>query len=130
MQGSHMASGGRYPVLRTIGILLLIAGMLDLIAGVVAAVWWYRTHPVDTAVNLGMVMIAMMAGAFLGFLGIIALSELIKLLIDIEHNTRMAAGRATEQPVTSGVIAANGGEKHRTWMEGEETAEGALVRGH
>lgn len=130
MQGSHMASGGRYPVLRTIGILLLFAGVLDLIAGVVAAVWWYRGHPVDTAVNLGMVMIAMMAGAFLGFLGIIALSELIKLLIDIEHNTRMAAGRSAEQPVASGVSAVNGGEKRGTWMQGEETAEGALMRGH
>jgi hypothetical protein len=108
----------------------LIAGVLDLIAGVVAAVWWYRAHPVDTAINLGMVMVAMMAGAFLGFLGIIALSELIKLLIDIEHNTRMAVGRSAEQPLVPGTSAANGGEKHRTWMQGEETAEGALMRGH
>lgn len=126
MQRAHLASGGRYPVLRTIAILLLIGGVLELIGGIVAAIWWTRTHPVDTAGNMAIVVVAMLAGSFLGFLGIVALSELIKLLIDIEHNSRMALRDAGDAVATS----TNGGEVRGKWMGGEETAEGALIRGH
>jgi hypothetical protein len=108
----------------------MVAGLLDLIAGVVGAVWWYRGHPVDTAANLSMVTAAILAGAFLGFLAIVAMAELIKLMIDIEHNTRMTASHATDQSAMSGATTGNGGESRRTWMQGDETAEGALVRGH
>jgi hypothetical protein len=123
-----MASGGRYPVLRTIAILLLVGSGIELIGGVVGAVWWYRSaHPVDTAGNVVMVMAAILAGTFLIALGTLAVAELIKLLVDVEHNSRMALhghhGDDTLMP------AANGA-KHTTWMEGEETAEGALLRGH
>src|SRR5258707_15294039 len=38
MRHAHLASGGRYPVLRSIAILLIIASGIELIAGVVGAV--------------------------------------------------------------------------------------------
>ena len=55
----------------------------------------------------------------------IAITELIKLAIDVEHNTRMAAQSETmssAEPVS--VRIGNGKEIE------EESAEAALIRGH
>ena len=76
----------------------------------------------------------------------IAIAEMIKLFIDIEHNTRVAAqgtgvssvasarvGSTGAVPVPGAVtVAADGrdGGRASQWLEGEETAEGALIRGH
>ncbi|MDB5355562.1 MAG: hypothetical protein JWN24_2015 [Phycisphaerales bacterium] len=129
MRHAHMASGGRYPVLRSIAILLIVASGVELVTGVVGAVYWFRSaHPVDTAANVAMVMAAILAGTFLAALGTVALAELIKLLVDIEHNSRMALHGVKPDDLTAATTE-NGG-KHGTWMEGEETAEGALIRGH
>jgi hypothetical protein len=113
--------------LRTIAILLLVGGVLELVGGVIAAIWWSRGHPVDTAGNMAMVIAAILAGTFLSFLGTVAMSELIKLFIDIEHNSRMAIGGRTAESAT---VAVGPNGERRTWMAGDETAEGALMRGH
>jgi hypothetical protein len=97
---------------------------------------------------------AWIAASFIGVLGMFAVAELIKLLIDIEHNTRLAAMRSmagdvvatttvpapgTTAVVTTGAIGDNGtrvgegvpgGGRIGQLLEGEETAEGALIRGH
>jgi hypothetical protein len=128
MRHAHLASGGRYPVLRTIAILLMVGSAIELIAGAVGAVWWYRSaHPVDTAGNVMMVMAAILAGTFLIALATLAVAELIKLLVDVEHNSRMALHGLQGDDI---LIPAANSAKRATWMEGEETAEGALLRGH
>ena len=54
-----------------------------------------------------------LAATFFATILTIGIAEMIKLVMDIEHNTRVAAHSATE---------ARTGKK---WLDGEETAEGA-----
>jgi hypothetical protein len=61
--------------------------------------------------------VAIIVATFFGVLMTIAIAEMIKLALDIEHNTRLAAHSAAESAT---------GKK---WIDGEETAEGALLRG-
>ncbi len=145
MRRTHIESGGRYPVLRTLAILYLIGACLPLIFGVwrAASVLVYGQSPDDffgaPTGWAGRIFVAVswLAASALTALAMIAVAELIKLFVDIEHNTRMSAmGRATA-PASVAVessapsASGDGGPGGRLqWLEGEETAEGALVRGH
>ncbi len=60
--------------------------------------------------------VLIVVATFFGVLITIAIAEMIKLVLDIEQNTRSSADSAAE----------GAGKK---WMDGEETAEGALLRG-
>ena len=95
-----------------------------------------------------------LASGFVGLLLMFAVAELIKLFIDIEQNTRAMAHAATAStkvvqtvPTADGDVAVaakstngDGSFVHegpavpflrdRKLFEGEETAEGALLRGH
>jgi hypothetical protein len=129
MQGTSFSSGGRYPVLRTVAILYLVAGAISCIAGIVAAVWEFSNAPDTTGhrVALGFVILA---ATFLFALGMVAIAEVLKLFIDIEHNSRtVASHEQMAAPASSGMTTAPNGERMQ-WLKGEETAEGALMRGH
>jgi hypothetical protein len=88
-----------------------------------------------------------LAATFFAVVTILALAELIKLVIDIEHNTRMAAMNAAAPAVavstpaadvavgTTGATvvaaaAAGNGPVNRLAELDEESAEAALLRGH
>jgi hypothetical protein len=88
-----------------------------------------------------------LAATFFGVVTILALAELIKLVIDIEHNTRLAALRAngvetaaatatvtttTPEGTTETTAVPAGGVAHvnRVTELDEESAEAALLRGH
>jgi hypothetical protein len=161
MHTTHVSSGGRYPVLRTLAILYLLGAVAVLVIGI------WRAVNVITATDPGasdifgatpslasrlLVAVSWLAASFIGILAMFGMAELIKLFIDIEHNTRVAGMRAmsdrvgvtTGAPVgsTGGtmtesttVVVADGdgvpaGGRVGQFLEGEETAEGALIRGH
>ena len=146
MRHAHIQSGGRYPVLRTLAILYLIGALLPLAYGVWRAVHvlMYGQSPGDifgAPTNwTGRVIVAVswLAASFLSVLAMVAVAELIKLFVDIEHNTRLAAmhhapaAAAPAPPETpaGGVPTDTRPGGRLPWLEGEETAEGALVRGH
>jgi hypothetical protein len=161
MHTTHVSSGGRYPVLRTLAILYLFAAVAVLILGVWRAVTVliggtdadiFGATP--NMASRWMAAFAWLAASFIGVLGMFAVAELIKLAIDIEHNTRLAGMRAmandvvatttvpapgvtavvvTETTADNGLRAGEGvpgGGRIGQLLEGEETAEGALIRGH
>lgn len=154
MRHTHIQSGGRYPVLRTLAILYLVGACLPLFFGVWRAtnVLIYGQSPDDffgaPTGWAGRIFVAAswLAASFLSVLAMVAIAELIKLFVDIEHNTRMAAMRyapataaepssaATPAPAdlaqpTGTVGDSHAGGRMAQWLEGDETAEGSLIRG-
>ena len=135
MQATHFESGGRYPVLRSIGILALFGAFLALIGGMLAAGWALFAAPETLGTRLVYAMIAL-SGTFFTVVSILAAAEALKLVLDIERNTRAIAyeARAMSAP-TPAVTDSLPTDGQKTggrlqWLEGEETAEGALLRGH
>jgi len=139
MQATHFESGGRYPVLRTLGILALVGAIMAALGGVLAAGWALFAAPETTGTRIVYALLAL-AGTFFTVVMIIAAAEGLKLVMDIERNTRAYAysretlPTATTTPTPldatagNGVTGKTGGRMQ--WLEGEETAEGALLRGH
>ena len=158
MRHPHLTSGGRYPALRTIAVLYLIGAVcvvglcvwqaIRVVAWVADGATTELVGPTETTGAKAMAAVCWLAAAFIGLIVMLAVAELIKLFIDIEHNTRLLAfGR---QPAAAGVTAdeasgtadGNGtvGGIHegpavpfageRKLLAGDETAEGALLRGH
>lgn len=129
MAQPHVASGGRYPVLRTIAILWIVSGILALIGGVYEAICALIDARGQEVVLLHsgtlssriMSFFIWLAATFFVVILNIAIAELIKLAIDVEHNTRMA-WTATGPTEPRGRLG-NG----RT--TDEESAEAALIRG-
>ena len=72
-----------------------------------------------------------LAGTAIIVLSMLAFAEVLKLFMDMEHNMRLAAmgggGSANGAPGSAEAGRAN---RVSTLLEGEETAEGALLRGH
>ena len=150
MHTTMVASGGRYPVLRAVAILFLIGAVGIAILGIYAAVRAFQL-PDSTFGRLSWALVSL-AGTFFGVLTAVGMAELIKLFIDLEHNTRMAAAAAahgvtTVAPTLTSLTAETprvevatatvgnsdghpAGGRVGQWLEGEETAEGALLRGH
>jgi hypothetical protein len=138
---SHITSGGRYPVLRALAIMYLIMAGLAVIGGLITAgyiLWAYRDWSLMTRTVWAIVSLA---GTFFAVVGMLAIAEVLKLFIDIEHNTRTAAlagayrastttveTTATGAPaVVTTTTSPDGGRLSRI---DEETAEAALIRGH
>ena len=151
MHTPHVLSGGRYPVLRSLAIIYVIAAGLTVIStllGVLYALFGMRLAWSDR----GIAAVGVITGGFLLVLSMLAVAEVIKLVIDIEHNTRAAALRAgaampssvaitTSDAATTIVTAADGdgaaatasaadARPNRLHQLDEETAEAALLRGH
>lgn len=153
MHTPHVLSGGRYPVLRSLAIIYVIAAGLAVIStilGVLYALFGMRLAWSDR----GIAAIGVFTGGFLLVLSMLAIAEVLKLVIDIEHNTRMSASRAGAAAMPSSVAittsdaattivtaegdgapataagAAAGARTNRIEQLDEETAEAALLRGH
>lgn len=125
MQKPHILSGGRYPVLRALGILYLLGAVLAAVAGIVAAIW-----VVAQLGDLGvgqrlMLALSTLGGAFFVVISMLAIAEGIKLFIDMADSLRIMRGTA----IVSGSGAATG-DGGRIGTLDEETAEAALFRGH
>jgi hypothetical protein len=132
-------SGGRYPVLRTLGIFYLLGSAITILAGIAGAAWVAFRAPAAPWDRFSM-SLTVLAGTFIAVIAMLFIAEVIKLAIDIEHNTRSTAAllaRQLELPTTaSSVLAPPPSINHTSRLEpyfhspDEETAELALLRGH
>jgi hypothetical protein len=137
-------TGGRYPVLRALGILYLIGALAVLCYGLYWIGWTMFRAPASMGDRFSLTLQAL-AATFFGVVTILAIAELIKLVIDIEHNTRMAALRAagtdnaaaavtttttTDTATGATTVVATGERVNRITELDEESAEAALLRGH
>jgi hypothetical protein len=145
-QTKRLMSGGRYPVLRAIGIIYLIGAALVAIGGIAGIIWALAAAPANWGDRFTLAF-QVLAGSFLGVLGLLLVAEVIKLFIDMEHNTRMAAmaiAMRNEQtagtyPTPASSVTVDGNTVPTTihtnriisfHSPDEETAEAALIRGH
>ena len=136
MNRKHLMSGGRYPVLRALAILYLLASALVLIGGIIVAGYILATQPWQITTRVVWAIVSLV-GTFFGVLGCFAVAEVIKLFIDIEHNTRQSSMIVTTPApsMPAGVSVGTEGSaavvhRNRLDMLDEETAEAALIRGH
>ena len=139
MHTPHVRSGGRYPVLRSLAILYMIAAAVAAVAGVVAAVWALTRAPYGMA-DRAVLAAGSLAAAFFVVISMLAIAEVLKLFIDVEHNTRLTAIAAMQRvaPAPSDPAAAaaamsgDGGVRGTNRLDAldDETAEAALLRGH
>jgi hypothetical protein len=131
MHKAHVMSGGRYPVLRALGILYLLGALAVLCYGLYWIGWTLFAAPASMTDRFTVTLQAL-AATFFAVVTILALAELIKLVIDIEHNTRMAATRSAgiTMPTATDVQVGADGRPNRLTALDEESAEAALLRGH
>ena len=147
MVRSHVQSGGRYPVLRALAILYLIGAGLTVLGGIAAALYILFGTNIGGWLDRAFIALGTVVASFYFVITLLALAEIIKLAIDVEHNTRVAGapGRIgmpeTMTTSTSSTMAAPGATTATTWSASsndggrlgtldEETAEAALLRGH
>jgi hypothetical protein len=128
MHRPHLLSGGRYPVLRALAIIYLILAGIAVLGGLVGAGWALVRLPLTVGDKI-IAAAAVLVGSFFVVITMLAVAEVIKLFIDVEHNTRIAALRAL-RPASPGDGAIPGMDGGRLRELGEETAEAALLKGH
>ena len=127
MTRPQLLSGGRYPVLRALGIMYLIGAGVGILAGLFAAGWALISAPWGVGDRIALAL-SVLAGAFFLVLSMCAIAEVLKLFIDLEHNTRLAAvNRFASMP--GGAPSTDGGRMRMDELD-QETAESALLRGH
>jgi len=127
MPRTHFASGGRYPVLRAIAILYFVGAVVTAISGIALVVWFaIRGDPFNLIGGRLLLCVETFTASFFTAVAMLAVAELIKLFIDMERNTRATALAGS----AAGSNDAGDGSSRLAWMEGDETAEGALLRGH
>jgi hypothetical protein len=131
MNRPHVMSGGRYPVLRSLAILYVIAGAVWGAAGACSALWILFAPRLGGLapgiIDRVFLAIGALVVTFFGVITMLAVAEVLKLFIDVEHNTRMSA---SDQVVPTTVTMQTRGDGGRLTAIDEETAEGALRRGH
>ena len=137
MHTTHVRSGGRYPVLRSLAILYLIGSAVAVLGGLIAAGWALVRAPYAPGDRV-ILAVGALAAAFFVVISMLAIAEVLKLFIDVEHNTRMAAlgmRPAMPPPPASVEPGMTGQPGERTFTNrldalDDETAEAALLRGH
>lgn len=132
---THISPGGRYPVLRTIAILWLVGAVLALCYGIYQAICALANLQGLEAIGIGagwgsrvIACLVWLAVTFFAVLVNVGIAELIKLAIDVEQNTRMTAMNTSaipNAPCAPSIVASDGGGRFA-----DESAEGALIRGH
>ena len=116
MAHGQFSSGGRYPILRAVAILFLANAILVVGTGIY---WTYNmlTQPGFAMGDRIQLALLIAVATFFAVLVTIGIAEMIKLFLDIEDNARTSARNALES--ASGTM----------WIDGEQTAEGSLLRG-
>ncbi|MEO6435318.1 MAG: hypothetical protein ABIP55_06100 [Tepidisphaeraceae bacterium] len=131
MHTPHVLSGGRYPVLRALAIIYVIGAALAALATAVGFLYALVRGDGSFANRIIIAAAALGAGFFL-VITMLAIAEVLKLFIDVEHNTRMAVPGRNGMPAAMSPAEAHsdGGRMNRIDALDEETAEAALLRGH
>jgi hypothetical protein len=148
MERHHLMSGGRYPVLRTIGIFYLIGGAVTVLAGLFFALWTLVGPAVgwlgmEQGMSFGERLLyacGLLAGTFFAALTMYAIAEVIKLFIDMSNSLRLMACNVPGMTTTTATTMARegevmvtteaGGHRNRLSFLDDETAEAALIKGH
>ncbi len=121
-----------------LAILYLIAGSLTALAGIAFAVYLLAETRFGNNLDRIFMALGVLTLSFYLVISVFAVAEIIKLVIDIEHNTRMAAVGTRQMGVAQAMSAsADAGTPAMATRDGgrwsaldEETAEGAPLRGH
>jgi len=140
MHTPYVHSGGRYPVLRSLAILYLLGAAVAALAGIVAIIWSLVRAPFGMGDRF-VFAFAALAATFFAVISMLAIAEVLKLFIDVEHNTRLTAVAAMQRvavvPPSDAIAAAaamsgDGGVRAPSRLDAldDETAEAALLRGH
>ena len=129
MTKAHLMTGGRYPVLRALGILYVVGAVVALVAGIYWIGWSLFAAPGSIGERIALAG-GFVVATFLAVVTVLAIAELIKLLIDIEHNTRISAITAASAGNGSTATPAATTAVNRLAEMNEESAEAALLRGH
>lgn len=132
MTKAHIMTGGRYPVLRALAILYMLGALAALCYGIYWVGWSLFAAPGSMGERSYLALQAL-AATFFGVITVLAVAELIKLMIDVEHNTRMSAmGAASTNGGVAvvGTASTDGGHTNRVTQLDDESAEAALLRGH
>jgi hypothetical protein len=141
MHTTQVRSGGRYPVLRSLAILYLIGSAVAVLGGLIAAGWALVRAPYAPGDRV-ILAVGALAAAFFVVISMLAIAEVLKLFIDMEHNTRVTAmlmrpatppaPPASVEPGMTGVPGVTGERQYTNRLDAldDETAEAALLRGH
>src|SRR5689334_16733399 len=89
MHTPHVVSGGRYPVLRALAILYVFGAALAILSVLAGIIWIFARAPGSFVDHLIM-SVGTIVGGFVMVVTLLAVAELLKLFIDIEHNSRMS----------------------------------------
>ena len=133
MARPHVLSGGRYPVLRALAILYLVLGAVTALAGIAAAIYILAAFRYGGPLDRTFMAIGTLVMTFYFVVTMLAVAEVIKLFIDMEHNTRMAWPGKIGMPQSVSTVTMSSeypGDGGRLAELDEETAEAALIRGH
>jgi len=135
MSSRYLTSGGRYPVLRALALLYLIGAAVVVVAGILATIWALVWAP-DTVGHRVILALGVLAGTFFVTISMLAVAEVLKLFMDIEHNSRMirlvdSVGSTLAASTNASTSSSNLTVSATRLADlDEETAEGALIRGH
>jgi len=138
MQRPHVMSGGRYPVLRALAIFYVFGAALAVLGTLIGIVYILARGP-GSVLDRMIISCGAIVGGFIAVVSMLAVAEVLKLFIDMEHNTRMMGSGAPARTmvavgpgVTEVATVSTGGDGHINRIDAldEETAEAALIRGH
>jgi hypothetical protein len=115
-------------VLRALAIIYLILGAIAVFSGLIGAGWALVRLPLSVGDKI-IAAAAILVSSFFIVITMLAIAEVIKLAIDVEHNTRVSALRAM-RPLTPMENVEPGRDGGRLADLDEETAEAALLKGH
>ncbi len=105
----------------------MVGALGIVLVGIYAIGWCLFAAPANMTEKLALVGFALVA-TFLLAVAVLAFAELIKLMIDVEHNTRMASMGAASG--NGSALSSTEARVNRIAEMDEESAEAALLRGH
>jgi hypothetical protein len=130
MHRAHVQTGGRYPVLRALGILSMVGALGIVLMGLYWIGWSLFAAPANMRERIGLAA-GFLVATFVLAVVTLAFAELIKLMIDVEHNTRITSmGGVSAAASNGGAATPVEGHVNRMAELDAESAEAALLRGH
>jgi hypothetical protein len=129
MHRAHVQTGGRYPVLRALGILSMVGALGIVLMGLYWIGWSLFAAPANMRDRIGFAA-GFLVATFVLSVVTLAFAELIKLMIDVEHNTRVASMGGAAASNGGATTTAPEGRVNRLAELDAESAEAALLRGH
>jgi hypothetical protein len=117
-------------VLRALGILSMVGALGIVLMGLYWIGWSLFAAPTTVRERIGFAA-GFLVATFVLTVVMLAFAELIKLMIDVEHNTRITSmGGVSAAASNGGAATPVEGRVNRMAELDAESAEAALLRGH